>query len=61
MGKAFACKGGVCASCRARLMEGTVEMDNNYALETDELEAGFILTCQAHPRTARVQIDFDNK
>jgi ring-1,2-phenylacetyl-CoA epoxidase subunit PaaE len=57
----YACKGGVCASCRARLTEGKVEMDTNYALEADELEAGFILTCQSHPRTSIVKIDFDNK
>lgn len=57
----YACKGGVCASCRARLTEGKVEMDSNYALEADELEAGFILTCQSHPRTSVVNIDFDNK
>jgi ring-1,2-phenylacetyl-CoA epoxidase subunit PaaE len=57
----FACKGGVCATCRARLMEGKVEMDNNYALEADELEAGFVLTCQSHPRSEKVVIDFDAK
>jgi ring-1,2-phenylacetyl-CoA epoxidase subunit PaaE len=57
----FACKGGVCCTCRARLIEGQVEMDINYALEADELAAGFILTCQSHPRSARVVIDFDSK
>ncbi len=57
----FACKGGVCCTCRARLIEGQVEMDLNYALEADELAAGFILTCQSHPRTPRVVIDFDSK
>jgi ring-1,2-phenylacetyl-CoA epoxidase subunit PaaE len=57
----FACKGGVCSTCRARLMEGKVEMDNNYALEADELEAGFVLTCQSHPRSERVVVDFDSK
>jgi ring-1,2-phenylacetyl-CoA epoxidase subunit PaaE len=55
----FACKGGVCATCRAKLLEGKVEMDNNYALEPEELEAGFILTCQSHPRSRTVRIDFD--
>ena len=45
----FACKGGVCSTCRAKLLDGKVEMDNNYALEADELEAGYILTCQSHP------------
>ncbi|MFI5155111.1 MAG: 1,2-phenylacetyl-CoA epoxidase subunit PaaE [Chitinophagales bacterium] len=57
----FACKGGVCASCRAKLIEGKVEMENNYALEKDELEAGFILTCQSHPRSPTLRIDFDKK
>ncbi len=57
----FACKGGVCCTCRARLTEGQVEMDLNYALEADELAAGFVLTCQSHPRTAKVVIDFDSK
>ena len=55
----FACKGGVCATCRAKLISGKVEMDNNYALQPEELEAGFILTCQSHPRTEQVVIDFD--
>ena len=57
----YACKGGVCCTCRAKLMEGHVEMDLNYALEADELAAGFVLTCQSHPRTAKVVIDFDSK
>jgi ring-1,2-phenylacetyl-CoA epoxidase subunit PaaE len=57
----FACKGGVCATCRAKLTRGEVEMDNNYALEAEELEAGYILTCQSHPRTEEVEIDFDVK
>jgi len=57
----FACKGGVCATCKARLMEGTVTMDSNYALEPDELDAGFILTCQSHPRSHKIHVDFDAK
>ena len=57
----FSCKGGVCSTCRAKLLEGEVEMEHNYALEPDELEKGFILTCQSHPRTAKVIIDFDMK
>jgi ring-1,2-phenylacetyl-CoA epoxidase subunit PaaE len=57
----FSCKGGVCATCRAKLISGEVEMDTNYALEEEELIAGFILTCQSHPRTAEVHIDFDAK
>lgn len=55
----FACKGGVCATCRARLTEGEVEMDINYALEPEEIAQGFILTCQSHPRTEKVVVDFD--
>lgn len=57
----FACKGGVCCTCRAKLIEGEVDMDLNYALEPEEVEAGFVLTCQAHPRSARVKLDFDIK
>jgi ring-1,2-phenylacetyl-CoA epoxidase subunit PaaE len=57
----FACKGGVCCTCRARLLEGQVEMEVNYALEEEELKAGYILTCQSHPRTDKVVIDFDSK
>jgi len=57
----FACKGGVCCTCRARLLEGKVEMDVNYALEADELAAGFVLTCQSHPRSEKIIIDFDVK
>ncbi len=57
----FACKGGVCCTCRAKVVEGEVSMDVNYALEPDEVEAGFVLTCQSHPRTEFVEIDFDTK
>jgi ring-1,2-phenylacetyl-CoA epoxidase subunit PaaE len=57
----FACKGGVCCTCRARLVAGEVDMDVNYALEPEELEQGFILTCQSHPRTEKVVVDFDLK
>lgn len=55
----YACKGGVCCTCRAKVVEGEVEMLVNYALEEDELAQGFVLTCQAHPKTDRVVIDFD--
>lgn len=55
----YACKGGVCCTCRAKVIEGEVEMEVNYALEHDEIEKGFVLTCQSHPRTERVVIDFD--
>lgn len=57
----YACKGGVCCTCRARVMEGEVEMEVNYALEHDEVEKGFVLTCQSHPRTEKVVIDFDER
>lgn len=57
----YACKGGVCCTCRAKLVEGEVEMDVNYALEPEEVEAGFILTCQSHPRTERIVVDYDIK
>ena len=55
----FACKGGVCGTCRARLVEGTVAMDANYALEPDEVERGYVLTCQSHPTSERVVLDYD--
>ena len=55
----FACKGGMCSTCRARVVEGAVEMTVNYSLEPWETRAGFVLTCQAHPTTARVVIDYD--
>ncbi len=57
----YACKGGVCCTCRAKLVSGEVSMDTNYALEKDELEAGYILTCQSHPRSLELLIDFDQK
>jgi ring-1,2-phenylacetyl-CoA epoxidase subunit PaaE len=55
----FSCKGAVCCTCRAKVMEGKVKMDNNFALTEAEVEEGFVLTCQAHPLTERVVIDFD--
>ena len=55
----FACKGGVCGTCRAKVVSGSVEMRRNYALEQHELDAGFVLTCQAEPRTAEVTVDYD--
>lgn len=57
----YACKGGVCTTCKARLLEGKVDMDVNYGLEPDEVAEGFILTCQSHPRTEKVVVDFDIK
>ncbi len=55
----FACKGGVCCTCKAKIMEGSARMDVNYALEPDEVEAGFILTCQAHPTSDKLVVSFD--
>jgi ring-1,2-phenylacetyl-CoA epoxidase subunit PaaE len=54
----YACKGGVCGTCRARIVSGRVEMDVNYALEPDELAAGVVLTCQSHPLTETVELEF---
>lgn len=55
----FACKGGVCGTCRARVIEGSVEMDTNWALEPDEVERGYVLTCQSHPTSPRLVLDYD--
>ncbi|YCH07656.1 1,2-phenylacetyl-CoA epoxidase subunit PaaE [Arthrobacter sp. alpha11c] len=55
----FACAGGVCGTCRAKLVTGTVSMDENYALEQDELDKGYVLTCQSHPTSEEVTVDFD--
>lgn len=57
----FACKGGVCCTCRAKVIEGQAEMMLNYALEPDEVAAGFILTCQSHPKSERLIVNFDYK
>lgn len=57
----YACKGGVCTTCKARIIEGEIRMDVNWGLEPDEVEKGFILTCQSHPVTEKVVIDFDAK
>ena len=57
----YACKGGVCCTCRAKLVSGEVVMDANYALEPEEVAQGFILTCQSHPLTEKVVVDFDVK
>ncbi|GAB2777872.1 2Fe-2S iron-sulfur cluster-binding protein [Streptomyces daliensis] len=55
----YACKGGVCGTCRVRLVSGEVRMDRNYALEPEELDAGYVLACQSHPLTSAVEVDFD--
>jgi ring-1,2-phenylacetyl-CoA epoxidase subunit PaaE len=55
----FACAGGVCGTCRARVIEGSVTMTENYALEPDEISRGFVLTCQSHPTSDRLVVDYD--
>jgi ring-1,2-phenylacetyl-CoA epoxidase subunit PaaE len=55
----FACKGGVCGTCRARVTDGEVEMRRNYALDPGEVERGYVLTCQTLPLTDEVTVDFD--
>ena len=55
----FSCKGGVCCTCRAKVMEGKAIMNQNFSLSEDEVEEGFILTCQAHPITENIVVDFD--
>ena len=56
----FACKGGMCSTCRAKLVEGEAQMEVNYSLEPWELKAGFILTCQARPCSDKVVVDYDH-
>jgi ring-1,2-phenylacetyl-CoA epoxidase subunit PaaE len=55
----FACKGGVCGTCRAKVIEGSVEMETNWALEPDEVDKGYVLTCQSHPTNDTVVLDYD--
>ncbi|MBO0918001.1 2Fe-2S iron-sulfur cluster-binding protein [Streptomyces laculatispora] len=55
----YACKGGVCGTCRAFLVSGEVRMDRNFALEPEETGAGYVLACQSHPVTGEVELDFD--
>lgn len=57
----YACKGGVCCTCRAKVLEGEVRMDRNYTLEEREIRDGFVLTCQCHPVTERVVVSFDER
>ena len=57
----YSCRSGVCATCRAKLLEGRVRMDRNFALEKDDQAAGFVLTCQARPLTDRVVVSFDHR
>ncbi|NIL41519.1 phenylacetate-CoA oxygenase/reductase subunit PaaK [Salinispora arenicola] len=55
----YACRGGVCSTCRAKVVTGEVTMARNYALEPDELAAGYVLTCQSSPTTDRLTVDYD--
>jgi ring-1,2-phenylacetyl-CoA epoxidase subunit PaaE len=57
----YSCRSGVCATCRAKVLEGRVRMDRNFALEPSDLAAGFVLTCQAHPLTDHVRVSFDER
>ena len=57
----YSCRSGVCATCRAKVVQGRVRMDRNFALDQTELDAGFVLTCQAHPLTERVVVSFDER
>lgn len=57
----YSCKGGMCATCKAKVVEGTVRMDKNYALVSSDLEQGFVLTCQSHPTSERLVVDYDQR
>jgi ring-1,2-phenylacetyl-CoA epoxidase subunit PaaE len=57
----FSCTSGVCGTCRAKLVEGQVRMERNFALDKKEVAAGYVLTCQAHPVTERVVLSFDER
>ncbi|MBL8443524.1 MAG: phenylacetate-CoA oxygenase/reductase subunit PaaK [Zoogloeaceae bacterium] len=57
----YSCKGGVCCTCRAKVLEGKVRMDKNYTLEQPDIDAGYVLTCQSHPLTEKVVISYDDR
>lgn len=57
----YSCKGGMCCTCRARVLEGSVRMDRNYSLDAADVERGFVLTCQSHPLTGTVVLSFDER
>ena len=57
----YSCKGGMCSTCRAKLLDGQVKMAKNYALEPHEVAAGYVLTCQSYPLTERVLISYDER
>jgi ring-1,2-phenylacetyl-CoA epoxidase subunit PaaE len=56
----YACLGGVCCTCKARILSGEAEMKVNYSLEKDEITAGYILTCQAVPTSEKIVVSFDD-
>lgn len=56
----YSCRGGMCCTCRAKLVSGQVKMDRNYSLEPWEMAAGYVLTCQSHPLTPKVAVDYDH-
>ena len=55
----YSCRGGMCCTCRAKLVSGKVDMAQNYSLEPWEMEAGYVLTCQARPLTKEIVVDYD--
>lgn len=57
----YSCRGGVCCTCRARVLEGEVEMEKNFTLEQWEIDKGFVLTCQARPLTAQLVVSYDER
>ena len=57
----YSCKGGVCCTCRAKVLEGEVRMDRNFSLEPEDVAAGYVLTCQSHPLTEKVVVSFDDR
>ncbi len=56
----YSCKGGVCSTCKAKVLEGKVQMRVNYALEPDQVEAGYVLSCQCVPLTEKVVLSYDD-
>jgi len=57
----YSCRGGVCCTCRARVLEGKVEMEKNFTLEQWEIDKGFVLTCQARPLTSKLVVSYDER
>ncbi|CAJ3322971.1 1,2-phenylacetyl-CoA epoxidase subunit PaaE [Burkholderia pseudomallei] len=57
----YACKGGVCCTCRAKVLEGEVRMEKNYTLEPQEIADGFVLTCQCHPVSEKIVVSYDER